>query len=471
MANDPSFLSTDRSRRRFLIDLGCASLGSTTLFSSLVHLGAVSSASAQTGDDYRALVCILLAGGNDSFNLLVPADSGYSEYAAIRGTLALSQSALLPLANSGVPGRAFGVHPGVPELRSLYDQGHLAFVANVGTLVEPVTQAQVQTGTGKLPLGLFSHADQIAQWQTALPDRRSATGWGGRLADVLGGLNSNSQVSMNISVAGSNLFQNGVDTVEFAVSPSGGATSIRGYDGPGVFDQLRTTGIDSLMNQSYKNLFEQVYADRVSGSIESNIFFGEALEAVAPLATVFGTAPLSRSLAMVARTISARAALGMKRQTFFVLLGGWDHHDDTLVNQQAMLPQVSSALREFWEATVEMGISDRVTTFTISDFGRTLTSNGDGSDHAWGGNQMVLGGAVSGGRIYGEYPSLYSNNPLDVGRGRLIPTTSVDEYFAEMALWLGVDRSALDLVLPNLDRFYDATSPAAPLGFLGDPAT
>lgn len=471
-----------RTRRRFLIDLGCASVGSTTLFSSLVHLGAVSAAAQSrsevgsslletnagvAADEYRALVCILLAGGNDSYNMLVPTEaSEYADYAAIRGDLALAQSALLPLGSSGIPGRPFGIHPGMDDVQSLYDQGDLALVSNVGTLVEPVTLGQYQAGTVSLPLGLFSHSDQIAQWQTALPDQRSVTGWGGRVADVLSELNANQQISMNISVAGSNLFQNGTQTVEFSVSPGGGAVSIDGYEGDSVLNQLRTVGIDSLMNDRYKNLFEVAYADKVRSAIDGNKLFEEALAATPPIETEFSQSPLSRSLQMVAQTIAAREQLGMKRQTFFVLLGGWDHHDETLGNQADMLPLVSQALGELFQATQELGVENEVTTFTISDFGRTLTSNGRGSDHAWGGNQIVMGKAVKGGKIYGDYPSLYSGNPLDVGRGRLIPTTSVDEYFAELALWAGVDSSALDMVLPNLDRFYDPSATAPPVGFL-----
>ena len=451
-----------------MLDLGCASLGSTTLFSSLVHLGAVSAASAQTvEDEYRALVCILLAGGNDSFNMLIPSDAQeYNDYAAIRGDLALDQGSLLPLASSGIPGRSFAIHPGMSEVQGLYDQGNLAFIAGVGTLVEPIALSQYEAGAALVPLGLFSHADQIAQWQTALPDQRSVTGWGGRLADALSELNSSQQISMNISVAGSNLFQNGANAVEFSVSPAGGALTIEGYEGDSFFNQLRTVGIDSLMNDRYKNLFEVAYADRMRSAIDSNKVFEQALAAVPPLTTVFAGDGLSQSLQMVARTMSAREELGMKRQTFFVLLGGWDHHDETINNQAAMLPLVSQALAELYDATVEMGIADQVTTFTISDFGRTLTSNGRGSDHGWAGNQIVMGGAVKGAKIYGDYPSLYSGNALDVGRGRLIPGTSVDEYFAELALWAGVEPSALDIVLPNIDRFYDPASASPPLGFL-----
>ena len=460
-------VNTRRSRRQFFVDLGCATLGTTTVYSSLSHLGAASALATPGPDDYRALVCILQAGGNDSFNMLVPTSAPeYAEYAAIRQDLALAQGELLPLADSGIAGRTFGVHPQMPEVRQLYDQGNLAFVANVGTLVEPTTLAQIDAGTAKLPLGLYSHSDQIQQWQTSTPDLRGGTGFGGRLADALSALNTSNQVSMNVSVAGSNLFQNGLSTVEFAVSPSGESLGLNGYDGDGFYDQLRTAAINSLINDRYVHLFEREYAGRIRGALDSAEVFSAALEATPPLTTMSSPTGNSQSLQMVPPTIAARAVLGHRRQTFFVLFGGWDHHDEVLVNQANMLPQVSTALGEFFAATEELGVAAEVTTFTISDFGRTLTSNGRGSDHGWGGNQMVMGGAVAGSKIYGEFPSLFAGNALDTGRGRLIPTTSVDEYFAEMALWFGVDPGSLDGVLPNIDRFYDAAPGEPPLGFL-----
>ena len=470
----PTPQTARRSRRRFLLDLGCASLGTTTLFSSLTHLGAFSAASAQSipdlgpggGDDYRALVCILLAGGNDSFNMLLPTTPReYAGYRDTRDDLALAPNDLLPLAAAETDGRRFALHPGMSEVQRLFDQGKAAFIANVGTLVEPMTLKQYQNGTARVPLGLFSHADQIDQWQTALPDRRSATGWGGRLADVLSELNSDQRISMNLSIAGTNVFQTGAQTVEFSVSPEG-PMAIEGYGERGLYDRLRTSAIDSLMNAYYRNVFDRAYAERFRGTIDGNRFFAEALAASAPLLTSFSDTDLSSSLAMVARTIAARSRLGHRRQTFFVVLGGWDHHDETLLKQQEMLPVLSRALDELYRATVELGVDRQVTTFTISDFGRTLTSNGRGSDHGWGGNQIVIGGAVKGGRIFGDYPRLHDASDLDTGRGRLLPTLAVDEMFAELALWLGADRSALDLVLPNIGRFYSPSSAAPPVGFL-----
>lgn len=461
--------SPDFSRRRFLAGLGCSSLGSTTLFSSLVHLGAIQSASAQSlppGSDYKALVCILLAGGIDSFNVLTPAaGEEYDDYRTIRGDLALTQSALLPTVSPDEPGRAFGMHPSAQELHSLYEAGELAFLANVGTLVEPVTLASIDSGKVRLPLGLYSHSDQIAQWQTALPEERTAVGWGGRLADLMDGVNARDDVSMSISLDGSNLFQAGRNSSEHSVEtdPDAGPGGLANYDNPDLV--LRSAAIDSLLNQQYKNLFEQAYAQRFRRAIDADIFFRRAVEGV-EVETGFPATRMGRSLRMVARTIAARERLGVRRQTFFLIFGGWDHHDEVLANQRRMLPVLSQALGAFREALIEIGMFDRTTTFTISDFGRTLTSNGRGSDHGWGGNQMVMGGAVRGRRIYGEYPRLFLGAPLDTGRGRLIPTTSVDEFFAELALWFGLDRSALDLALPNVRRFYDPASQNPPLGFL-----
>ncbi len=457
------------SRRQF--GFGCAGLGTTTLFSSLVHLSAIGSASAQTikpGDPYKALVCILLAGGNDSFNLVVPTEGEeYAEYSRIRSDLALPQSAVLPLNTLNTPGRSFGLHPSMPRVQRLFHEGRAAVIANVGTLVEPVTLPRLQSGAAKLPLGLFSHSDQIEQWQTAVPDVRAATGWGGRLADVISAGLGSQQISMSISLGGTNVFQSGRRTSSFAISERGdGGVSIEGYGEDDPFFRLRDAAINSMLNAEYANIFERAYVERLQRSIDSNQFFSAALANAPTLTTPFDPGRFSQQLRMVARTISARRLLDTNRQTFFVLLPDFDHHDEVISNQARLLDQLDQALDSFFKALVELGVENDVATFTTSDFGRTLSSNGRGSDHGWGGNQLVLGGAVQGARFYGEYPGLASGNPLDTGRGRLIPTTSVDEYFAELALWFGIDRANLEMVLPNLGRFYSISSASAPMGFL-----
>jgi uncharacterized protein (DUF1501 family) len=218
---------------------------------------------------------------------------------------------------------------------------------------------------------------------------------------------------------------------------------------------------------TYQHLFERTFASRMRGAIDAHLEFSAAIDALPPLETVFSDTALSQNFRMIAQTIAARDMLGLCRQTFFVHAGGWDHHDEVILNQEQMLPVVGAALGEFHAALVELGVENEVVTFTASDFGRTLTSNGRGSDHAWGGNHLVMGGPLNGGEIYGTYPELYEGNALDTGRGRLIPTTSTDEYFAELALWFGVSRNDLPIVLPNIGRFWDPASPTPPLGMFG----
>lgn len=473
-------MTTKINRRQFLGSASCAAVGSASLYSTLLNLRMANSAAAETlpsasadllalGNDFRALVCIFLAGGNDSFNMLVPHDnSSYSEYAQIRADLALPKGNLLPITPGNQPGRQFGVHPSMPEVAQLFNDGNLAFVANVGTLVEPTTKSGYESGLNTLPLGLYSHSDQIMHWQTSVPDKRTGFGWGGRTADLLHSLNDNDKISMNISLAGTNLFQTGTSLTEYTISSSGnGAIQIHGHDDTSWSRHvLQNAAIESMLDLQYQNLFEQTFANTTRSAIDGADLFATAIGNVSPFATQFSDNELSNDLSMVAKSIAARQALGFRRQTYFILLGGWDHHDEVLENQVEMLSIVSKGLKEFYDALGEINLQHAVTTFTASDFGRTLTSNGQGSDHAWGGNHMVMGAAVNGGNIYGEYPALYEDNPLDTGRGRLIPTTSCDEYFAELAMWLGVAPSDLPMVFPNIGRFYDVSTKQMPLGFL-----
>ena len=472
------------NRRQFLGTASCAAVGSASLFSTLMNLRMANTAAAQNlpisptsanalagGSDYKALVCVFLGGGNDSFNMLVPrSNAEYSEYAAIRADLALPQGDLIPLNALETDGRSYGVHPAMPEVAQLFNAGQLAFVANVGTLVEPTTLAGIESGLARLPLGLYSHSDQIMHWQTSVPDKRTGFGWGGRTADLLKSLNDSDVISMNISLSGTNLFQTGTTLTEYSVVPWGnGAVQIYGHDDIWWSRHvLQNAAIESMLDLSYQNLFDQTFANATRSAVEGSALFASAIENLPPFVTRFSDNEFSESLAMVAKTIAARNILGFRRQTFFVMFGGWDHHDEVLDNQLAMLSVVSKGLKEFQDALTELGVQNDVTTFTASDFGRTLTSNGQGSDHAWGGNHMVIGGSVRGSRIFGDFPSLYENNPLDTGRGRLIPTVSCDEYFAELALWFGVAPSDLSAVFPNIGRFYNTSSDESPLGFMAN---
>ncbi len=452
------------SRRNFLGHSCKAGLSLATASSGLISLGlARQAAAAGTLGDYRALVCVLLAGGNDSFNMLVPNDSDqYTEYQNIRSDLALDQNTLLPLPGTTAQGRSYAMHPGMPEAVNLYTNGELALLANVGTLLEPVDAAAVAAGA-RVPLGLYSHADQIQHWQTATPDQRTAEGWGGRIADLMQNVNVANGISMNVSLGGNNVFQSGQTAAEYSIdSADDGAPGINGYDA----DPFRQGMIDDLLTTTHGNSFKQEYRNRLRGAIDSQAVFVDALQRGDTFNQTFGANPFSGALRQVARVIGARDILGACRQTFFVLVGGWDHHDEVLVNQANMLPWISQGLQEFRNALVELGVFNEVTTFTTSDFGRTLTSNGKGSDHGWGGHHMVMGGSVAGGNIFGTYPILSQSSPLDTGRGVYVPTTPVDLYFAELAQWFGVDDNDLTYVVPNIGTFYSPGSASPPLGFM-----
>lgn len=456
------------SRRNFLGHSCKAGVSLATASSGLVSLGlARQAAAAGTLGDYRALVCVLLAGGNDSFNMLVPNDSDqYTEYQNIRSDLALDQSSILPLPGTTAQGRNYAMHPGMSEVVDLYSNGELALMANVGTLLEPVDAAAVEAGA-RVPLGLYSHADQIQHWQTATPNQRTAEGWGGRIADLMQNVNVANGISMNVSLGGNNVFQSGRMAAEYSIDSAGdGAPGINAYDDGTEFGDFRKRMIDDLLTTSYGNLFKQEYGNRLRGAIDSQAVFVDALQRGDTFNQAFGGNPFSAAMRQVARVIGARDVLGACRQTFFVLVGGWDHHDEVVENQAMMLPWISQGLQEFRNALVELGVFNDVTTFTTSDFGRTLTSNGKGSDHGWGGHHLMMGGSVLGGSIYGDYPLLSANSPLDTGRGVYVPTTSADLYFAELAQWFGVAPSDLSYVLPNIGNFYSPGSTTPPLGFM-----
>ena len=449
------------SRRQFL-GHGAVSVLAATQLGTFSRV-----AQAAPAADYQALVCILLAGGADSFNMLMPYDQArYNGYAAMRSDLALDRNEVLPLSYLGPDGRQMAVHPGMSEIRDLFDAGDLAFLANVGCLAEPTDRAAYDAGSVRLPLGLFSHSDQIAQWQTSVPDARIATGVGGRMADVLQPVLPASPISMNITLSGTNVFQTGASVTSYAVDATEGARQVAGYETDDNGSDVFTTAMNSMLAGSYDDPFRRTYAASLRESIDAAQLVQTALDGAQTLSTTFSASGLSQALAQIARIVSVSDQLNAPKQTFFITFGGWDHHDDVIPQQEAMLPIVSQGLAEFHSAMTELGVLDRVTTFTISDFGRTLTSNGRGSDHGWGGNSLVMGGAVSGGTVYGTYPEIEPGNPLDVGRGRFIPTTSVDELYAELALWYGVGAGDLDFVLPNISRFYDTGSGVAPLGFM-----
>lgn len=458
------------NRRQFLGSANCALVSALPVMNTLMNLRMAGSAAAAEGSPtgFKALVCLFLNGGNDSFNMLAPKGPEYASYSNIRQSIAITESSLLTINPLNTGTRTFGIHPALPALKTYFDQGKLAFVANVGTLVEHVTKAQYNAGQ-KLPLGVFSHSDQQEQWQSSLPDLRSGIGWGGRMADILKQFNTQDKFSMNVSLAGSNVWQAGNTVSEYAIRDTG-ADGMFGYYSKWAagqeLTQVRSAALDSQMALEYQNFFQKSFNKSKKDAVQAYDAFTAATNVSLPANVTWPGTPLAQQMRMIAKTIAGRANLGMCRMTFFVNYGGWDHHSGLISNQAAMLPVVNDAIKAFYDTLVALGAQDEVVLYTASDFGRTLTSNSQGSDHAWGGNQFVLGGQVKGQRIYGSYPDLTIDNPLDVGRGRLIPTTSVDEFFAEMALWLGVQKSSLPLVLPNISRFYSTSNSAPPVGFL-----
>ncbi|MEM7475792.1 MAG: DUF1501 domain-containing protein [Planctomycetota bacterium] len=470
MARKNKFELPRLDRRAFMqLSGGCAALSSTSLLSTLVNLKMTNTAVAASGGDlsgYKALVCVFFLGGYDSYNVLAPYETAeYNDYASARTNLALPREDLLEISDRS--GRSFGVHPGMGEVRDMYNSNNLAFVANVGSLIEP-TNPNNYNDVAK-PLGLYSHSDLIQHWQTCVPQSRSqVTGWGGRMADMLTDtVNQNPSIAMNIALGALNTFETGSSVVPYVVQQSG-ATALSGYGSTGTgLNGLYTKFTDDMLGQQYGDLLEKSFAETRRLSIDGAIGFNSATNSVT-LNTEFPDTSLANNLKMVARTIGAADTLQQSRQIFFVSIGGWDHHDEVINRQAGMLPMVSQALKAFYDATVELGVAADVTTFTASDFARTLSSNGNGSDHAWGGNHMVMGGSVSGGQVYGDYPaSLALGNPLDQGRGRLIPSTSVDEYNADLACWFGVENNAeLEDILPNIRNFHPAGEGPPPVGFM-----
>ena len=462
------------SRRDFFKTGACA-LGGLALASTIENLGLIH-ALAQTGTDYRALVCVFLNGGNDGNNMLVdmnqyngPAGStttGYSNTRSAAG-LAIAQASLLPV--SPATGGSFGLHPNMPEMQSLFNQGKCAILCNNGPLVEPLTRTTYQNGTGKKPLQLFSHSDQVGLFQTSIANIVSQTGWGGRLGDKTAGLNLGATFPSNVSIAGVNLFLTGVDTRQLAVADSG--TSLANVlilnNAPGAsasdinsrlasFNELRT------LDNNFKLI--KAASDTRTSSMQTDA----ALSSVNPtLATVFPNTGIARQLKQVALLIKActdpAAGINMKRQIFFTQIGGFDTHSAEIPGQQNLLTQISQAISAFYQATVELNMQDKVTLFTMSDFGRTLQPAGTGvnavgTDHAWGNHHFIVGGKVLGNALYGTYPTLALGGPDDTDggsnpRGRWIPTTSVEQYGATLATWYGLSTADLPAVFPLIGRF------------------
>jgi uncharacterized protein (DUF1501 family) len=487
------------TRRDFIGRAACAAVGTMAMTSAIRDLRFMNAAVAQSNigaGDYKALVCIFLQGGNDSNNLIIPTlASQYANYASIRTpVLAIPQSAILPVMTLDGDGNTYGLHPSCPELQTLYGEGKLAFLFNTGTLVQPIlSRAQYLAGIARPPQ-LFSHADQQTQWQTSIPDEPPATGWGGRCADLLNAVQPDAPISLMVTLAGANTFEVGNIVSQYSVSTSGAISLSLPTSPSGGANTNRLPALMKILGLPYTNLQAQAYAGVAEHSINTSSLLNNAISSTATAnywTTPFpakitppegGTAfssTLSPQLQMVARliaagrTAAANGGFGMKRQIFFCQVGGYDLHTgqtnysnnnpgNVLIGAHTnLLAELSQSMLAFQRAMEQLGLSDSVTSFTASDFGRTFPSNGQGSDHGWGSHHLILGGAVKGQRTYGQFPALTINGPNDTSTGRWIPTTAIDQYFATLATWFGVDSGNLSTVFPNIGRFTSSN-----LGFI-----
>lgn len=486
-------------RRDFLRHSACvaASSAAFTALSAKFSLAHAASRELLGGTEYRALVCVFFYGGNDSFNMIVPYDqSPYNTYAATRGSIAVPRNQLLPLTPTA-SGAAYGLHPSMPELRNLFNQANspLAIVANTGPLLYPITKPQYTAGSVATPPQLFSHEDQSTYWLSPTANTIDRLGWGGLLADEFSAQNQNQNLAMTISTDGENVFQAGNDVVPYFLSPWG-VDTIGAINPTWTEPTNRRNAFNQLLGGPLDHPLERAYRDGFNRTVNNYTQMQAALASTAvtqynsTFDTLFGPddgtgAPdyLGRQLKMVARVIAARSVLQMTRQVFFVGIGGFDTHDNQVADHPGLLASISRYLSAFYQATGAMGVQNNVVTFTASEFGRTLSNNGDGTDHGWGGHHLVIGGGalsgggggpVRGGRFYGLFPSLAASgsNPDDAGWGQIIPTTSVDQYAWTLARWYGLPDGAAgrDLIFPNASRFTDRTPSGTGqphLGFLG----
>jgi uncharacterized protein (DUF1501 family) len=475
------------SRRDFLRRAACSSLACATsgaLFGQLSLMNSLLAAACPgypPVSDYRALVCLFLVGGNDSFNLLIPSDTArYDIYSTSRSGpapagMAIDKNTLIPVNPLTLDhaGDTYGMHPSCPELATLFENGNLAFVVNAGTALQPTTKTNYLTPGYPLPPQLFSHADQQGQWQFGQPAQNGTVGWGGLAADRLSVLNPGMTIPMSISLNGQNRLQAGQVVQPYSVTSSGPA-GLGGYNG--AIGTAKMNALAELLAQTYPDPLSRHYRSTLQNSIDWYQTLNSVLKNATDLSANFpakGVNPVADAMQEIAKIISVRNTLGAKRQIFFVSYGSFDTHDgqlDTSTGQPKLFATISQALGSLYAATVQLGVQDAVTSFTFSEFARTLNSNGDGTDHAWGGIQLAVGGSVIGKKLYSApmasgndyFPDQALDSADCLQRGQMIPSVSSDQYSATLAKWLGVDSCDIGTIFPYVGNF-----PTADLGFLG----
>jgi uncharacterized protein (DUF1501 family) len=457
-----------------------AGISASPLLMGLNSMAAMAQSSGST--DYKALVCVFLQGGNDGHGTVIATDpDSYASFAAARSGapgLAYPLTEILPVTlKTPQTGRTFGLNPALVGVQNLFNAGRAAIVANTGTLVAPATKAQVQANSVPLPDSLFSHFDQTAAWQAIASNLGSSehVGWGGSVADVIESMNMNSNSMFTcISTAGIALFLSGQTSFQINCTPEG-PIPIGGLANSPFGNSAATNALSSILSADEQNLFAKEYEVVVQRSIEAQATLSTSMlpagaggvpnapQFVDPMTNKLTDNPFGASMQTVARIIGGRAGLGVTRQIFYVQLGSFDTHDQQATQHARLLTQLGAALEYFDGLMTSMGIGNQVTTFTASDFGRTLTSNSDGTDHGWGSHHFVVGGAVQGQDMYGQYPIIGANQANDLGAGRLIPTTAVDQYAGTLARWFGLSDGQVRQVFPNFGNF--GSNPY--LGFLG----
>lgn len=444
------------NRRSFLKSIGLLS-ASGAVQSMAINLAGMSQAVAKDNldSDYKALVCIFLLGGNDHANTMIPIDAiNFAKYKQHRGDIALNKAKILPLNPQLALDKPtqYGLHPQLKGIHDLFQQGNLGVVQNLGTLLAPISKAEYFTNQRVAPAKLFSHNDQQAIWQTSQLEGKGE-GWGAKMGELTLPSDQN-KLFTAINLGRRSYFLSSKHLQQYNMSVDG-ATAINGVKvGSKVYGSTKISdNIRNMLTRTRENIYEQEISETIKQSLQAEKQINQSFANLTDLKTKFSEDELSVQLKMVAKMIQARQQLGMKRQVFMVVLNGFDTHDDLLERHDELMKKLNAGMTSFYKATEELGVQNQVTSFTMSDFGRTFSTNGDGSDHGWGGHHFVMGGAVKGRNIYGNTPTYGVNTNDDVGRGRLIPTTSVDQYSATLAKWFGVPEAYMSRIAPNLDNF------------------